>query len=157
MLAAGRAVRAHGMRGVTAAAALVASLGGIGRLRPAPGTWGSLAVLPLAALPWWGCLLAGAAFTLAGFWALARLPAAADDPGWVVVDEAAGMALALALAPPTWWGVLMAFALFRLFDVRKPGPVGWLDRRHDALGVMGDDLAAGLMAGAIAWGMGAWT
>ena len=136
------------------AASLVASLGGVGRLRPAPGTWGSAAVLPLAFLPWWGCLLAALIFTLAGFWALARLPAAAQDPGWVVVDEAAGMALALAMAPAAWWGVLMAFLLFRLFDVRKPGPVGWLDRRKDAWGVMGDDLAAGLLAGAIAWLMG---
>ncbi len=136
---------------------LVASLGGIGRLRPAPGSWGSLAVLPLALLPWWGCALAALGFTLAGFWALARLPDAAHDPGWVVVDEAAGMALALALAPAAWWGVLMAFGLFRLFDIRKPGPVGWLDRRADALGVMGDDLAAGLMAGGIAWFMGAFT
>lgn len=136
------------------AAFLVASLGGIGRLRPAPGTWGSLAVLPLAMLPWWGCLLAAIAFTLAGVWALARLPEAQEDPGWVVVDEAAGMALALALAPAAWWGVLMAFLLFRLFDVRKPGPVGWLDRRKDALGVMGDDLAAGLLAGGVAWLMG---
>ncbi len=135
-------------------AALIAALGGIGRLRPAPGTWGSAAVLPLALLPWWGCALAALLFTMAGFWALARLPETAADPGWVVVDEAAGMALALALAPATWWGVLMAFLLFRLFDVRKPGPVGWLDRRGDALGVMGDDLAAGLMAGGIAFLMG---
>lgn len=136
---------------------LVASCGGVGRLRPAPGTWGSLLVLPLAVLPWWGCLAASALFTVAGLWAVGRLPEALEDPGWVVVDEAAGMTLALALAPASWWGVVMAFLLFRLFDVRKPGPVGWMDRRGDALGVMGDDLFAGLLAGLVAWAMGAWT
>ena len=125
----------------------VASLGGIGFLRPAPGTWGSAAVLPLAWLPWWAALLAAGLFTLAGFWALHRLPEAAEDPSWVVVDEAAGQALALAAASG-WLGVALAFALFRLFDVWKPGPVGWADRRAGPFGVMADDLIAGAMAGA---------
>lgn len=133
------------MTGLPLSPARVASLWGIGGLNPAPGTWGSAAVLPLAFLPGSVAMLACLAFTLAGFWALKRLPEAGDDPGWVVVDEAAGMSFALAFAA-SFWGVVLAFALFRLFDVWKPGPVGWADRQPGAFGVMADDLVAGALA-----------
>lgn len=123
----------------------IASLGGVGHLRPGPGTWGSAVVLPLALLPGWALALAALGFTLAGFWALARLPEAEKDPSWVVVDEAAGMALALVFAQGLL-GVVLAFALFRLFDIVKWGPVGWADRQPGAFGVMADDLIAGAMA-----------
>lgn len=126
----------------------IASLGGIGFLRPAPGTWGSLAVLPLALLPSWALLLAALLFTGLGYWALTRLPETGEDPGWVVIDEAAGQCLALAAAGG-WLGVLLAFALFRLFDITKPGPVGWADRRKGPFGVMADDVLAGALAAAI--------
>jgi phosphatidylglycerophosphatase A len=126
----------------------IASLGGIGFLRPAPGTWGSLAVMPLALLPPWVALLAAVIFTGLGYWALIRLPETGADPGWVVVDEAAGQSLALAAATG-WVGVLLAFALFRLFDITKPGPVGWADRRKGPFGVMADDVIAGAMAAAV--------
>ncbi|MCX8135193.1 MAG: phosphatidylglycerophosphatase A [Roseococcus sp.] len=125
--------------------ARLASLWGIGGLRPAPGTWGSAAVLPLALLPGWVAMAACAAFTLAGFWALRRLPEAGQDPDWVVVDEAAGMSLALAFAASPS-GAALAFALFRLFDIWKPGPVGWADRQPGPVGVMADDLVAGALA-----------
>ncbi len=126
----------------------IASLGGIGFLKPAPGTWGSLAVMPLALLPPWVALLAAAIFTGLGYWALTRLPETTADPGWIVVDEAAGQSLALAAATG-WLSVLLAFALFRLFDITKPGPVGWADRRKGAFGVMADDIIAGAMAAAM--------
>jgi phosphatidylglycerophosphatase A len=124
----------------------IASLGGIGFLKPAPGTWGSLAVMPLAFLPPWVALLAAVIFTALGTWALTRLPETGADPGWVVVDEAAGQSLALAAATG-WVGVLLAFLLFRLFDITKPGPVGWADRQKGPFGVMADDVIAGAMAG----------
>jgi phosphatidylglycerophosphatase A len=123
----------------------VAALWGLGDLRPAPGTWASAAVLPLGLLPGWVALLACVLFTVAGFWALARLPETGEDPPWVVVDEAAGQSLALAFAGG-WLGVLLAFALFRLFDIWKPGVVGWADRQPGARGVMLDDLLAGALA-----------
>jgi phosphatidylglycerophosphatase A len=126
----------------------IASLGGIGFLRPAPGTWGSLAVMPLALLPSWAALIAAVIFTGLGYWALTRLPETAADPGWVVVDEAAGQSLALAAASG-WIGVVLAFALFRLFDITKPGPVGWADRQKGPFGVMADDVIAGAMAAAV--------
>lgn len=141
---------------LTPVANAIASLGGIGRLRPAPGTWGSAAVLPLALLGPDAALLAATAFTVAGAWALPRALAQvpANDPGWVVIDEAAGQALTIAALPAGvgWPGVLLAFALFRLFDIVKPGPVGWADRQPGAFGILLDDLIAGLLAGAVLLG-----
>ena len=94
---------------------------------------------------------------VAGLWAIPRAAGEAD-PGWVVIDEVAGMWLAmLPLARPSWPGVLAAFALFRLFDIAKPGPIGAIDRMPGRVGVMGDDLAAGLAAAilvaALQWAM----
>jgi phosphatidylglycerophosphatase A len=126
----------------------IASLGGIGFLRPAPGTWGSAVVLPLALLPGWVALVAALVFAATGYWAVARLPEARADPGWVVVDEAAGQSLALAAASG-WVGVMLAFALFRAFDILKPGPVGWADRQKGPFGVMADDVIAGALAAVV--------
>ncbi|WP_043363834.1 phosphatidylglycerophosphatase A [Belnapia sp. F-4-1] len=131
----------------------IATMGGIGLLRPAPGSWGSALVLPLALLgPAW-CLALALLLTLLGLWAIDRLLATdrQADPGWVVIDEAAGQLLALAALPsaPTGWGIILAFLLFRLFDVTKPGPVGWADRKHGPFGIMLDDVVAGAMAAAL--------
>lgn len=129
-------------------AVAVASLGGIGRLRPAPGSWASAVVLPAALLGPLPCLALAALATALGVLALRRLPEeAAADPGWVVIDEAAGQLVALAALPQAGAaGLLLAFLLFRLFDVGKPGPVGWADRRGGILGVMLDDVIAGGLA-----------
>ena len=131
----------------------VATLGGIGRLRPAPGTWGSAAVLPAVLLGPWACLALSLLLTVAGYWATRRMLGddTAADPSWVVVDEGAGQVLALAALPAGVGapGVLLAFLLFRLFDITKPGPVGWADRQHGARGVMLDDIIAGALAAAL--------
>jgi phosphatidylglycerophosphatase A len=130
----------------------VATLGGVGRLRPGPGTWGSLVVLPAVLLGPLACLgLAGLA--AAGGLAATRAVLAqtgAEDPGWIVVDEAAGMLLALAALPAGagWVGVALAFALFRALDILKPWPVSWADGLLGATGVMLDDVLAGAIAGA---------
>jgi phosphatidylglycerophosphatase A len=137
------------------AARLVASGFGAGLLPRAPGTWGSLGALVvgaglLAASPW---LLAGGvvAATLAGLWAIPRAGGSAD-PGWVVIDEVAGMWLTmLPLAGPSPLGLALAFGVFRLLDITKPGPIGAIDRWPGAVGVMGDDLAAGLAGAALLW------
>ncbi|HYZ31527.1 MAG TPA: phosphatidylglycerophosphatase A [Crenalkalicoccus sp.] len=142
------------------AAEAVACLFGIGRLRPAPGTWGSAAVLPAVLLGPLPCLLLALLLAGGGWWAVRALgEAGAADPGWVVVDEGAGQALALAALPAGagWPGVVLAFALFRALDIGKPGPVGWADRRPGAEGVMLDDLIAGaIAAGAILLLRAAW-
>ena len=128
----------------------VATLGGIGLVRPAPGTWASAMVLPLAWLGPLPCLGLAALFLAAGFWAVRRLSreGAERDPGWVVVDEGAGQLLALAAIPAgaPWLWVVLAFLLFRIFDILKWGPVGWADRRKGSFWVMLDDLLAGAMA-----------
>ena len=130
---------------------------GSGFLRPAPGTWGSLLALAL----WWWLLaglgwpqqLAVIATTIAlGTWLTHRVGrryGVHDDPR-IVVDEFAGLWLALLAVPATWPAALAGFVLFRAFDIAKPWPVGWADRRvPGALGVMLDDLIAGAMALAI--------
>jgi len=122
----------------------------------APGTAGSLAaLLPwplLRELPWpWYLVLLALGFAL-GVWAanvaMARLQR--SDPGCVVIDEFVGQWLALlplVFAPRGWPWLLAGFALFRLFDIGKPWPVSWADRRVDGgLGVMLDDVIAGAYA-----------
>ncbi|GAB4139203.1 MAG: phosphatidylglycerophosphatase A [Sphingomonadales bacterium] len=129
---------------------------GIGLLRPAPGSWGSLAALPVAymlALAGGAMALAGAAFALffVGLWASGRygMMTARSDAPEVVIDEVVGQWLALlpvvawACANPWLWAA--AFVLFRLFDIAKPWPIGWLDRElKGGLGVMADDAVAGM-------------
>ena len=129
----------------------VASGFGLGRIPVAPGTAASLAALAAAAPLGRALPFAALAATVAGTLALRRVPEAALDPGWVVIDEIAGQWIALlgAGTPRTLLRSLAACALFRLFDIAKPGPVGWADRRPGALGVMGDDVLAGMCAAAI--------
>ena len=72
------------------------------------------------------------------------------DPSWIVVDEVVGMWIAAAAAPLSllWFGI--AFLLFRFFDILKPWPVGWADRKvGGGMGVMLDDVFAGLYAAVI--------
>ncbi|MCX7930928.1 MAG: phosphatidylglycerophosphatase A [Rhodovarius sp.] len=126
----------------------LASLGGVGFLRPAPGSWASLAVLPLALLGPAAAAAAAVLLAALGLWVLSRLAPQERDPPWVVIDEGAGMALALAgLSAASPEGLAAAFLLFRFFDIAKPGPVGWAERLPGPAGIMADDLMAGLFAG----------
>jgi phosphatidylglycerophosphatase A len=128
---------------------------GSGLIPKAPGTFGTLAALlpwlVLAQLPltfYLGVVLL-AALAGIGLCGEAARKMGRDDPGSIVWDEWVGLWVALAGLPLEWPWVLAGFVLFRLFDILKPGPVGWLDRRfHGGLGIMLDDLAAGLMAAA---------
>ena len=136
-------------------ARLLASFGGSGYAPFAPGTAASLlAVLlgiPLLQAPPGMLALAAALASLLGLWAI-RAAQVEGDPGWVVIDEVAGQWIALmGLARPTLPGLALAFALFRLFDIVKPGPVGWADRRGGAAGIMADDLIAGALAAGVVW------
>ena len=135
---------------------LLVTWGGAGWLHPAPGTWGTLAAAP----PGWaialyggpGTLLAAAALLCGvGIWSSGRYAAQTGrtDPQEVVIDEAAGVWLALACAPLTVIGVGAAIALFRVFDIVKPFPASWLERRlPGGYGIMLDDMMAGAYAGA---------
>lgn len=118
-----------------------------------PGTAGTLVALALfpllAALPVFaylaflvltigiGVFICGAAARRLGV----------HDHGGIVWDEFAGLWLAMIAIPATWPWMLAGFVLFRLFDIWKPWPIGLLDNRvHGGLGIMVDDLVAGLYA-----------
>ena len=132
---------------------------GLGFLRPAPGTWGSL-----GGLIFWWFFLAGlsvltqlliiAGYFFISWWLCSRLinRLGIQDEPQIVADEVAGVWLALIFAPQVWWVALLAFGLFRFFDIAKPGVVGWLDENvHSGLGVMADDMMAGLISAGIVW------
>ena len=133
---------------------------GAGLLPKAPGTWGSLAALPCAwVIVSWGGVSALAAATvivsLVGWWAadIYVRHTGIADPSEVVIDEVAGQWLTLLVVPPDPLLYVAGFALFRLFDIRKPWPVGWADRTiPGGLGVMVDDLFAGLYAALFLYG-----
>jgi len=138
---------------------------GFGLLRPAPGTWGSLAALPLAWAAWslggaLGVGLAGLVVLAAGIPAAESYcrASAKSDPSEVVIDEVAGQLLALALVPPDWLSYALGFLFFRVFDILKPGPIGWADRKiKGGLGVMLDDVIAGVLAGLLLYALGKGT
>ncbi|NSX55231.1 phosphatidylglycerophosphatase A family protein [Parasulfitobacter algicola] len=144
---------------------LIATFFFIGYLRPAPGTWGSAAAIPVAYLlhvlgGFPALALATVVVFAAGWWATLQETHESDDhdPSQIVIDEVAGQWIALwPLSAGLWhagadpWvfpypGWIAAFVLFRLFDIWKPGPVGWADRQHGPLGVMLDDVIAGMLA-----------
>jgi phosphatidylglycerophosphatase A len=136
-------------------ARLIASFFGCGYSPAAPGSIGSLVALLLGAglmrLSPMALPLAALLAACLGVWAIGAAEAG-DDPGWVVIDEVAGMWISLTpLARPTLSGLLAAFLLFRLLDITKPGPIGWADRQHSPAGVMADDLIAGAIAAGILW------
>ena len=143
---------------------IIATFFYVGHIRPAPGTWGSLAALPFA---WiiitysglYGLIFACGIVYALGLWATKMETAGKEnhDPSEIVIDEVVGQWIALlpiasivtsrgldALA--LWPGWITAFALFRLFDITKPWLVGWADKRDDATGVMLDDVIAGIFA-----------
>lgn len=146
----------------------------VGYLRPAPGTWGSLVALPLAWLLYavgglWLLVLAIPAGYIKGYIATRHLTDGQPDhdPSEIVIDEVVGQWIALlpifigaghAGVPvmALWPGWIAAFLLFRLFDITKPGFVGWADRRNDATGVMLDDVIAGAFAAICVAGLGSF-
>lgn len=132
---------------------------GSGLSPKAPGTFGTLAALPLFGLlqivlsPALIALLCLPAFAL-GIWAAGKTcdDLGVHDHGAIVIDEIVAMWLVLVFAAPTFSGWLLAFALFRLFDIVKPWPINWLDARvHGGFGVMLDDLLAAIYAVAALW------
>jgi phosphatidylglycerophosphatase A len=130
----------------------LATWGGVGYLPGAPGTWGTVAALPL----WW--LLThlgppGYALAVAGLLAVSVMVAGPaqtllgkhDHPA-IVIDEVVGLLLALAGAPVNWTVVLAGFVAFRAFDILKPWPISRLNQGASGLAVVLDDVAAGVMA-----------
>jgi phosphatidylglycerophosphatase A len=136
-------------------ASLIATLFGAGRLKPGPGTWGSLATVALWAilahfLP--SSWLIPVNIALALLAVAVGIPAATQvarasglkDPQFVVIDETAGQLITLIGAPLAWKSFLAGFILFRAFDIVKPPPVRQLERLPEGTGIVVDDVAAGL-------------
>lgn len=156
---------------------------GLGHLRPASGTWGSLPPVALGAalvllhqappvcgawgVPWyvifglmllafsWACVLRGDE---------AEAAFGKKDPGQVVADETAGMALTILLLPhaplgATWsalYTLALAFVAFRVADIVKLWPAGALQRVRGGWGILLDDLVAGVQAAAVVWAAWWW-
>jgi phosphatidylglycerophosphatase A len=140
----------------TAPQNLLLSWFGCGYAKRAPGTVGSAGALPFAwaiqatGAPWALPLASFIAFVL-GCWLSARhlrdLGAEGGDPQWIVLDEVAGVWLAVSLIDPSWLSYALGFLLFRLLDIWKPWPIRWVDGSvKGGLGVMLDDYLAGLFA-----------
>ncbi len=154
---------------------------GSGFLKPAPGTWGSLAGMAAWLLlvrgvhssvwihPSWILLSAPLGLTLVAVWASNRVvkETGQKDPSFIVADEWAGIWFALTpllftvtLQPQSWllWAARLVapFLLFRLFDIWKPGLVDASQRLPGGWGVVMDDVLAGLLAGLITWPLDRW-
>ena len=134
---------------------LFATFFGIGLLKPAPGTWGSLA----AVLLWYflDFLHSYTYIILPAFilfsWLVcikADQDSESKDNSFIVIDEVAGMIVALSFISHDLILYLFTFLLFRLFDIFKPWPISWIDKNiKGGLGIILDDLIAGFFAGGI--------
>jgi phosphatidylglycerophosphatase A len=123
----------------------------------APGTVGTAGAIPLfwalRPMPLWAYAL-----TTIGFVAIAIVAADAASRYWkvpdaspIVIDEVAGYLVTMALVPWSWQAAILGFFLFRVFDVWKPWPASFFDRQKHALGVVLDDVAAGVWAAIAMW------
>ena len=133
---------------------MLATLGPVGFFKPAPGSWGSAAAVVLAAilamLSPWLLEIATLLVCLLGVLAAGRYQTVTSrhDAPEVVIDEVAGQWIALLAVPLDWRWYLLAFLLFRLFDIVKPGPVRMAENLPGGIGVMADDIVAGVLAAA---------
>jgi phosphatidylglycerophosphatase A len=149
----------------------IATVAGLGDRLPAPGTtagsfpaavvwWGVCAAVPVHRIQLALTTMIAVAAAVCGVWASAAEASRRDgrDPGPVVIDEVAGQWLCCAtglvlLAPDGPYELAIfaaaAFFLFRLFDVLKPWPVNRLEHLAGGLGIVADDLAAGILSGAV--------
>jgi phosphatidylglycerophosphatase A len=135
---------------------LIATSFGAGFSPKAPGTMGTLTAVPmawaLARLGDLGFAAGTVAIMLIGVLAASAFVRATgrEDDQRIVVDEVAGYLVTLLPVARGWWHLALAFGLFRLFDIWKPPPVRWIDDHvRGGLGVMADDVAAGVYAAAV--------
>jgi phosphatidylglycerophosphatase A len=126
---------------------------GSGLAPKAPGTFGTLAAIPLYLLIQDLALLAYLLVLLvafvAGIWFCQKAVdwLGQEDPSAVVWDEFVGYWVTMIAAPSSWYWLMIGFVLFRIFDILKPWPISWCDKNlHGGFGIMLDDVVAGLMA-----------
>ncbi len=125
---------------------------GLGKLRYAPGSMGSLSALPLA---WWlsnsygsQVLISVSVFLfIIGIWASEAYAnhIGQPDPSSVVIDEVAGQLFTLCFVTVDLWTLAAGFVLFRFFDIAKPWPIYWIDKKvKGGFGIMLDDITAAI-------------
>lgn len=126
---------------------------GSGLAPKAPGTFGTLAAIPVffiaLQLPSLYYLLLTLFMSVAGIYICGKAAkdAGVHDHGAIVWDEIVGFMITMYLIPVSWLTVLVGFVLFRIFDILKPWPISYLDKNcHGGLGIMLDDIAAGIAA-----------
>ena len=138
------------------ATVLLAQGCGLGFSPVAPGTLGTVVAIPLVCLQFIWSTRAFLVFVLLFVVSAVYVVTVAekqmdrtDDPS-IVIDEMAGFLIAMACIPLTVWSILAGFLLFRVFDIFKPFPVKTVERKvPGGLGIVGDDLVAGLMTNAV--------
>lgn len=141
-----------------------------GLMPKAPGTWGSLPGIAVAyglaqgsaslnpSLPALPIVLGLLLLTALAWWSIDRTEKLwnTHDDGSIVIDEVLGQAIALAFFPFDALHLIVGFVLFRIFDIFKPGPIGWADEKlPGAWGTLLDDVIAGIFAGLCLWGVSA--
>lgn len=127
----------------------------VGFLRPAPGTWGSVAgaIIAYFIYEYFGretLFLASIALFLFSIKIIDAYEAQtkSHDASHIVIDEVAGVWLAIALGASGVLGAILGLVFFRIFDISKPSIIGKIDKNvKGGLGVMGDDMLAGVFAG----------
>lgn len=144
---------------------------GSGLAPKAPGTFGTLAAIPIyllmSQLAWPYYLGLVLFFAILGVWACDRTARelGAKDPSAIVWDEFVGFFITMSVVPSTqlttfhdaWLWILAGFLAFRIFDIWKPWPIRIIDERIDGgLGIMLDDVLAGLLAGLLLWVVWQW-
>ncbi|MGD0958359.1 MAG: phosphatidylglycerophosphatase A [Methylomonas sp.] len=126
---------------------------GSGLMKYMPGTFGTLAAVPVYLLLMqsypWVYVAATAGIVVSGIFICERAAnkLGSHDFGGIVWDEIAGLLITMCWQPDTWQTMLAGFILFRFFDILKPWPIRQLDRQvGGGLGIMLDDVAAGVFA-----------
>jgi len=120
---------------------VVSTFFGVGLMQPGPGTFGSCAAVAL----WYAAAAVATAIGIPAATIVAR-ESGREDPGHVVIDEVAGQLIALIAMPADWQHAVIGLLLFRAFDITKPPPVRNLEKLRGGVGIMLDDVAAGVLA-----------
>lgn len=134
-----------------------ATLFGVGNISFMPGTWGTVATVPLCFLMLHYLnplvyMLITLALTIYAIWAaeLYERQAGTHDAKQIVIDELAGYLVTMVWMPLTWQSLLIGFLIFRLLDIVKPFPISYFDKKvPNGLGVVADDVVAGIIGNII--------
>jgi len=126
---------------------------GSGLMPKAPGTFGTLAAIPLYIFMtplnsiYYAALVL--LISISGIYICGKAAedAGVHDHGAIVWDEIAGFLITMFMVPISWQSILVGFLLFRIFDIFKPWPISYIDKNiHGGFGIMFDDVLAGLLA-----------